>query len=277
MSKAARAPGATGAGRDRAGKAADKRPANDTSLAKSDPWGAVPIRAASDPRLSGSHFRVLTVIARYAGFGKNGTGCYAAQQTLADATGLHITTISHRVADLVEWGYLSSRRQKNRRRKQYNVLYDDTPKTDTDDADSTDDTCSTHHVLSDEGCSDEQVSGPNTWPTGPYKDIPLRGTKRNSAEAALGCAPLPQGTEENSAKQHHNFVVMASDGFASVMGTACRLRRAASERPLTSEELQWLETEYMEDHEQGEDHVIEEAMSEHEYRWLDDSPDEATA
>lgn len=270
MSAAARAPGATGAGWDRAGKAAAKRPAKDTPSAKADPWGAVPIRAAADQRLSGSHFRVLTVIARYAGFGKNGTGCYAAQQTLADATGLHITTISHKVADLVEWGYLNSRRQKNRRRKQYNVIYDTTPKSDADGPDSSDDTCSDGQVFSDDSCSDEQVSGPNTWPTSPYKDIPLRGTERDSAQAALGGASLAKGAEGNSAKQQHNSVVMASDGFANVMGTACRLRREASERPLTDDEMAWLETEYFEDHELADHYVIEEAMTEHELRWMDD-------
>lgn len=266
MSTAARAPGATGAGRGRAGKAAGQRPANDTPSAKTDPWGAVPIRAAADPRLSASHFRVLVVIARFAGFNKNGTGCYASQHTLAEATGLHITTISHKVADLVEWGYLTSSRQENRRKKQYRVLYDQTPP-------SHDDTCSTGQVLPDDTCSDGQASGSDTWPTGPYKDIPLRGTTRDSAEAALGTASLAQGIERNSAKQQHNFVVMAADGSPSVMGTACRLRREARQRPLTDDELGWLEHEYQQGHDLDEFYVIEEAMTEHEFRWTGDGED----
>jgi hypothetical protein len=255
--KAARA----GAGAKPAGKPAD-------------PWGAVPIRAAADTRLSGSHFRVLTVIARHAGFGKNGTGCYASQQTLSEATGLHITTISHKVADLVEWGYLSSRRQKNRRRKQYNVIYGTAETDGGEGAESTDDTCSDGQVSSEEGCSDGQVSGPNTWPTSPYKDIPLRGSKRNSAEAALGTASLAQGKKEIPQKQHHNFVVLASDGLPNVMGTACRLRREARDRPLTDDELAWLENEYAQDYENAESNVIGEAMSEHDFRWTEDVSEE---
>lgn len=261
---------APGDDRGRAGRAeviTEKRSKQHNPPAKTDRWGAVPIRAAADSRLSGSHFRVLTVIARYAGFGKNGTGCYASQQTLADATGLHVTTISHKVADLVEWGYLDSRRQKNRRKKQYSVLYETLDASVAPDMNSSRDTCSDGHVLNDDTFSDGQVSGPNTWPTSPYKDIPLRGTKRDSAQAALGGASLAPGSEGHSAKQH-DFIVMTRDGFVSVMGTACRLRREASERPLTDDELDWLENEYDQDHEAAEIHAIGEAMMEHDL-WVD--------
>lgn len=87
-------------------------------------FGAIPMRAFKDTRLTRTHLCVLGVVSHFDRFGKNGTGCYATQERIGQMAGCTFKTVSSRIQDLVKWGYLDASRQKNRRRMQYRVVHD---------------------------------------------------------------------------------------------------------------------------------------------------------
>ena len=212
-------------------------------------WGAVPIRAAADPRLSAAHYKLLIVVARFAGFEKNGSGCYATQATMAKLTGMHVTTVSRKLGELRQLGYLKAKRQQNRRRLQYSVAYSDAADCWPDEQVSSGDSCSAEQVTEDDTCS-----------TGPYKEIPLRGFK-----------DIPQRSVEIYPPKVRRFAPLRfDDGSENVMGTLCRMRRDVVSRPLSVAELEWLEEETLDSGDLAVDRITEEVLSEHEWRWQPD-------
>ena len=90
-------------------------------------FGAIPMRAFADGRLSCSHLKVLGVISYFDRFGKNGSGCYATQETIAKYASCTDQTVNRRMKDLREWAYIESSRQRNRRRMQHRVIHDTCP------------------------------------------------------------------------------------------------------------------------------------------------------
>lgn len=69
-------------------------------------YAAIPLRALSDPALSGADFRALGAVAAHDRFAKNRTGCFASYKRLAAMAGLAIETLKRSVAKLIELGYL---------------------------------------------------------------------------------------------------------------------------------------------------------------------------
>jgi len=90
---------------------------------KKEIFGAIPMRAFSDKRLAATHFRVLGVISRMDGFGRNGSGCYATQATLAKRAACDRSTVNRVMRDLRGWGYIQATKQENRKRPQYLVVH----------------------------------------------------------------------------------------------------------------------------------------------------------
>jgi DNA-binding MarR family transcriptional regulator len=74
-----------------------------------------PLRALSDPRLGAQHLRVLGIVAAFDRLGKNGNGCWAAQNTIAEIARIDKTRVSHSLSDLRDFGYISSEMNPNRR------------------------------------------------------------------------------------------------------------------------------------------------------------------
>jgi hypothetical protein len=163
---------------------------------RNERFGAIPMRAFSDTRLSRTHLAVLGVISSFDRFGRNGAGCYARQERIAELAACTPSTVSKRVGDLSRWGYLKAERQKNRRRVQYNVIHEP-------------ETCPTGQVLGPETCPTGQVETAETCPTGQTKRFPLRGSRdsgdnplrhpsksveKDSPEGACEAVPAPPHT-----------------------------------------------------------------------------------
>ena len=89
-------------------------------------FAPVPARAMSDSRLAAAHHRVLQAIADHHRLGVNGVGCTASHRRLADITGLHFTTVTKKIADLILYGYVVAKKSgKDGRRRIYHVVYND--------------------------------------------------------------------------------------------------------------------------------------------------------
>ncbi len=92
-------------------------------------FGAIPVRAFSDGRLSGSHFRLLGAIAYFDRFGRNGYGCIAGHQKISETAAIHYTNIGRLRDDLENWGYLKIQPSPlDRRRRVYRVIYNEKQK-----------------------------------------------------------------------------------------------------------------------------------------------------
>jgi hypothetical protein len=87
---------------------------------------AVPVRALNDERLAARHWRVLMAIAYHDRLGKNGQGCWATNQRLAELTGLSYNRVAEALSDLRAWGYITSEiNPDNRNYRIHRVIYDD--------------------------------------------------------------------------------------------------------------------------------------------------------
>ena len=72
-------------------------------------FAPLPTRALKDERLTRDHMRALGIVARHDGFGRNGTGCYAGDKTLAAEIGLSETAVKALIADLSALEYVHHR------------------------------------------------------------------------------------------------------------------------------------------------------------------------
>ena len=74
---------------------------------KQQRFAPVPLRALCDPRLGRLHLCTLGIVAAFDRLGKNGSGCWASQNTIAEKAGVDKTRLSHSLRDLREYGYIS--------------------------------------------------------------------------------------------------------------------------------------------------------------------------
>jgi DNA-binding MarR family transcriptional regulator len=72
-------------------------------------FAPIPTRALRDEQLLAEHFRLLGIIARHDGFGRNGTGCYASVKTLAAEIGMSEAGARALEADLIAMQYVHER------------------------------------------------------------------------------------------------------------------------------------------------------------------------
>lgn len=87
-------------------------------------FGALPVRAFGDRRLTASHFRLLGVIAYHDRFSANGIGCYVRHSKLAAEAVVDYTNVTKLAADLAGWGYIKVERNSlNRRLRVYRLIY----------------------------------------------------------------------------------------------------------------------------------------------------------
>ena len=94
------------------------------STNKTERFAPCPTRAIRDASLTPTDFRVLLAIAAHDQFGRNGVGCYASHNRLAEIIGIHKTTLSNSISRLIERGYIESRKRSNDRRfRVYRVIY----------------------------------------------------------------------------------------------------------------------------------------------------------
>ena len=71
-------------------------------------FAPLPLRALCDQRLGGLHLRTLGIIAAFDRLGKNGSGCWASQNTIAKIAGVDKARLSRSLSDLRDFGYISS-------------------------------------------------------------------------------------------------------------------------------------------------------------------------
>jgi DNA-binding MarR family transcriptional regulator len=89
-------------------------------------FAPLPLRALCDQRLGGLHLRTLGIVAAFDRLGKNGSGCWASQNTLAKIAGVDKSRLSRSLSDLREFGYLSSELNPHKRWfRVHRVIYSD--------------------------------------------------------------------------------------------------------------------------------------------------------
>jgi DNA-binding MarR family transcriptional regulator len=87
-------------------------------------YAPLPARAMVDMRLSERHLRTLAVVAAHDRLGKNGIGCWASHQRLAEMVGCHYTRLSHNLRELGELGYIERvQHPLDKKLRVYKVLY----------------------------------------------------------------------------------------------------------------------------------------------------------
>ena len=88
-------------------------------------WGAIPVRAFSDARLSRIDFRVLGVVAYHDRFGRNGMGCTLDFRKLAAKAAVDPSHLARHTKRLQEFGYITvTKSETDRRRRSYSVIYE---------------------------------------------------------------------------------------------------------------------------------------------------------
>ena len=114
-------------------------------------YAPLPARAMVDMRLSERHLRTLAVVAAHDRLGKNGIGCWASHERLAEMVGCHYTRISHNLKELGELGYIERvEHPLNKRLRVYKVIYTD--------ADARVMKATAKAIANDDSCPDGQVS-----------------------------------------------------------------------------------------------------------------------
>ncbi len=89
-------------------------------------FGAIPVRAFADTRLSAADFRVMGAIAYFDRLGRNGAGCYVDPRKIAELAAVLYEHISRHTGRLQEFGYLLiGRRATDRRKRVYSLIYNE--------------------------------------------------------------------------------------------------------------------------------------------------------
>lgn len=89
-------------------------------------YAALPARAMVDRRLSERHLRTLAVVAAHDRFAKNGIGCYASHERLAEMIGCNYARLSSNLTDLGNCGYIERvPHPLNKRLRVYRVIYNE--------------------------------------------------------------------------------------------------------------------------------------------------------
>ncbi len=88
-------------------------------------FSPLPVHACSDKRLTGGHWRVLTIIAFHDRFNRNNRGCYITHQRMAETMRSSRSSVTEWLQDLQTWGYVATLAGPgaDRRREAYTVLY----------------------------------------------------------------------------------------------------------------------------------------------------------
>ena len=93
---------------------------------KQQRFAPLPLRALRDPRLGRLHLCTLGIVAAFDRLGKNGSGCWASQNTIAEIAAVDKTRLSHSLSDLRDYGYISSEINPHRRWfRVHRVIYTD--------------------------------------------------------------------------------------------------------------------------------------------------------
>ena len=89
-------------------------------------FGAVPVRAFGDTRLSAADFRLMGAIAYFDRLGRNAMGCYVDPRKLADLAAIDYKHVARHTRRLQEFGYLEINRSATDRRKRvYSLIYNE--------------------------------------------------------------------------------------------------------------------------------------------------------
>lgn len=107
----------------------NKRQREPATQPPGQPFGAIPLHALADRRLSELHLRVLGIIAyhdRMSLITGSGQGCWASVKRMAEEIGgYHYTNVSTAIGQLQKWDYLQvEKRSSDKRMKVYRVRYD---------------------------------------------------------------------------------------------------------------------------------------------------------
>ena len=172
----------------------------------SEQFGAIPVRAFGDTRLSAADFRLLGAIAYFDRLGRNGTGCYADPRKLAELAAIDYSHVTRHTRRLKEFGYLEiSRSETDRRKRVYSLIYNEDRTIVADIGDNPDEATARgvtvtpldEKVASSGDNPSENVAKPNSQSVDPVaKSHPKRSCKTYLRNSAKPCA---RGSENRAA------------------------------------------------------------------------------
>ncbi len=89
-------------------------------------FGAIPVRAFGDTRLSAGDFRVMGAIAYFDRLGRNGACCYVDPRKLGELAAVDYTHANRHTRRLQDFGYLEiGRSATDRRKRVYSLIYNE--------------------------------------------------------------------------------------------------------------------------------------------------------
>ena len=93
---------------------------------KQQRFAPLPLRALRDRRLGKLDLCTLGIVAAFDRLGKNGSGCWASQNKIAELAGVDKTQLSRSLSDLRDYGYITSQMNPHRRWfRVHRVIYTD--------------------------------------------------------------------------------------------------------------------------------------------------------
>ncbi len=146
-------------------------------------FGAIPVRAFGDTRLSAADFRVMGAVAYFDRLGRNGIGCFVDPRKLSEVASVLYQHISRHTKRLYEFGYLEiSRRATDRRRRIYSLIYNEDQGVVTNSGDD----------LDDPSCRGDTVSSLGNKDTISGDSLSEKDTKPNSQAVDPDAEPAPK-------------------------------------------------------------------------------------
>ncbi len=185
-------------------------------------FGAIPVRAGGDARLSAPDFRVMITIAYFDRLGRNGTGCYADRRKLAELAAVDYTHVARHTARLREFGYLEiGRSATDRRKRVYSLIYNEDRAVVANAGDNLDAGAKGDRVspFNDENVANsgdilpENVAKPNSQPFDPQAKLPpKRLSEAYIKDPAKRIARDGENTAQGNGRKPTNFARQGDRG-----------------------------------------------------------------
>ncbi len=200
-------------------------PGTETGGGMTEQFGAIPVRAFGDTRLSAADFRVMGAIAYFDRLGRNGAGCYVDPRKLGKLAAVDYSHVGRHTRRLQDFGYLEiGRSATDLRKRVYSLIYNEDRAVVANSGDNPDrgDTVSppdeggTEKVASSGDILPEKVAKPNSQAVDPQtKSRPKRLSEAYLRDPAKPRTRASEKRSDDRTVQPNNFARQGDRGGGS--------------------------------------------------------------
>ena len=191
-------------------------------IAMTEQFGAIPVQAFGDERLSANDFRVMGAIAYFDRLGRNGAGCYVDPRKLVELSAVDYTHLNRHTRRLKDFGYLKiGRSATDRRKRVYSLIYNEDRAVVANAGDNLDAGAKGDRVspFNDENVANsgdilpENVAKPNSQPFDPQAKLPpKRLSEAYIKDPAKRIARDGENTAQGNGRKPTNFARQGDRG-----------------------------------------------------------------